>query len=188
MSSSLISWARVFIYGRMIAYDVLFVYFDHFHTSQYFVSQVINSEYDQEIPQSQTTWRLGQSDLDLFSYLYSICASDTWSVFFFDMYVRAWSWPLGQSICIYWSCVILALRLSQHYHWIDPDNVGVYNSIRLVSWNRSHSVSGRRGAAKFCALRFKNCWFHILLPLTSECHPETILPRVKKQSFDKQMS
>ena len=48
---------------------------------------------------------------------------------------------------------------------------GFYNSFRLVSQNLSHSVSGLRGAARFCALRFKNCWFHGLLPLTSEGTP-----------------
>ena len=49
--------------------------------------------------------------------------------------------------------------------------LGFYNSFRLVSRNLSHSVSGLRGAARFCALRYKNCWFHGLLPLTSEGTP-----------------
>ena len=42
MSPSVISWARVFIFGRMIAYDVLFVWFDPFHHCQYFCSQVMS--------------------------------------------------------------------------------------------------------------------------------------------------
>ena len=42
-----------------------------------------------------------------------------------------------------------------------------YNSNR----NLSHSVSGLRVAARFCALRFKNCWLHSLLHLTSEGTP-----------------
>ena len=49
--------------------------------------------------------------------------------------------------------------------------LGFYNSLRLVSRNISHSVIGLRGAARFCALRFKNCWFHGFLPLRSEGTP-----------------
>ena len=51
---------------------------------------------------------------------------------------------------------------------LGPNNVGVHIPFWLVSWNRSHSVSGLRGAAYFCALKFKICWLHGLLPLTSE--------------------
>ena len=49
--------------------------------------------------------------------------------------------------------------------------LGFYNSLRLVSRNLSHSVSGLRGGARFYALRFKNCWLHGLLPLRSEGTP-----------------
>ena len=49
--------------------------------------------------------------------------------------------------------------------------LGFYNSFRLVSRNLSNSVSGLRGIARFCALRFKNCWLQGLLPLTSEGTP-----------------
>ena len=59
--------------------------------------------------------------------------------------------------------------------------LGFYNSFRLVSRNLSHSVSGLRGAATFCALRFKNCLLHGLLRLTPEGSPRD--NSVKKKSI-----
>ena len=61
--------------------------------------------------------------------------------------------------------------------------LGFDNSFRLVSRNLSHSDSGLRGAARLCALRFKNCWLHGLLPLASEGTPRDNSASCKESFF-----
>ena len=89
-SSSVISWARMFIFWRMIAYGMLFVWFDPFYPSQHFVSQVMSGLL-------LLGWTGTKQDL--------MCLAC--HVFFLQScgHLLGKSWPLGSLVCDVFLCL-----------------------------------------------------------------------------------